>query len=242
MPTADPTAEPHEMTIAEHLRELRGRLIKCLLAVAVGTLVAFLFTGTIFDLLKSRAEGIQLVRTQMTEMVGAYFKVAMISGMVLATPVLLYQGVMFVVPALTPKEKRYLYLLMPGVLVSFFIGVLFAFFVLLPPALNFLLSFGADIAEPLIKVGDYVSLVAGMLFWIGLSFETPLIMSFLARIHVVRPSFLARHRRYAIVGAFVLGAVITPTVDPLNQALVSVPLMLLYELGIWLGRLAWKEG
>lgn len=223
-----------------HLEELRQRLIKSLVAVAVTTVFSFLFAGQIFSLLKSRAEGVELIYTEVPEMLGTYFKVAFISGVVLAMPVIVYQVVMFVAPALTRKEKQYLYLLLPGVLLSFAAGGAFAFFIVIPPALKFLLTFGIEIARPQIKVGNYVSVVTNLVFYIGLAFETPLIIFFLAKIRVISPKLLTRYRKYAVVGAFILAAVITPTPDPLNQTLVALPIIILYEVGVWLAKLAWK--
>jgi sec-independent protein translocase protein TatC len=127
---------------------------------------------------------------------------------------------------------------MPGVLLAFVAGVAFAYFVLTPPALHFLLTFGGDVATPLIRVSNLVNLMLRLLFWMGVAFETPLVMYLLAQLGIVNPRMLSRFRRYWVVVAFILGAIITPTFDPVNQALVAVPLLLLYELGLLLARLA----
>ncbi|MBM2826163.1 MAG: Sec-independent protein translocase, TatC subunit [Dehalococcoidia bacterium] len=228
------------MSLMGHLEELRRRLILSVLALLVGVSVSFFLSGWIFEILKSRVEGVQLIRTQVTEMIGTYMRVSFISGLALAMPVVVYQLVMFLAPALTPKEKRSLYMMMPGIFLSFIGGAAFAFFVLLPPAMGFLIHFGENIAQPLIRVGDYVSVVTSMMFWVGLSFETPILIFFLARIGLVTPGLLSRYRRYAFVAAFVLAAIITPTVDPINQSLVAIPLIILYEIGILLAKLAWR--
>ncbi|MBI2908840.1 MAG: twin-arginine translocase subunit TatC [Chloroflexi bacterium] len=228
------------LTLMGHLEELRQRLIKSVIAVGVGTAISFMFTQQIFQLLKSRAEGVELIYTEVPELLGTYIKVAFVSGLVLAMPVLVYQLVMFVAPALTPKEKRWLYLLMPGVVLSFITGAAFAFFLVIPPALKFLLTFGIEIAKPQIKVGNYVSVVTNLVFYIGLAFEAPLIVYFLAKIRIIKPRLLTRYRKYAFVGAFVAAAFITPTPDPINQSLVAVPLIALYEVSILLAKLAWR--
>ena len=228
------------LTIIEHLEELRQRLIKSVIALAITTIVSFSFTSWLFRLLLVPAGGIKPIFTEVPEMLSTYMKVSLLSGVILAMPILVHQLVMFVAPALTPQEKRYLYLLLPGAMLSFLAGVLFGYFVLLPPALNFLLTFGEDIATPQIKIGNYVSVVTSLLFWIGLAFETPLVIFFLARLRVVTPAFLSKNRRYALVGAFILGAIITPTFDPVNQTLVAVPLAVLYEISILLAKLAWR--
>lgn len=228
------------LTLMGHLEELRQRLVKSVIAVGVGTAVSFIFTQQIFLLLKSRAQGVDLIYTEVPELLTTYLKVAFVSGLVLAMPVLVYQLMMFVAPALTRQEKRWLYLLLPGVVLSFAMGAAFAFFIVVPPALQFLLTFGIEIARPQIKVGNYVSVVTNLIFYIGLAFETPLIIFFLAKIRVIKPKMLTKYRKYAVVAAFVVSALITPTPDPINQTLVAVPLMALYEVGILLAKLAWR--
>lgn len=228
------------MSYTEHLGELRERLIKSAIALAVTVCISFFFTDYVFELLKSRAEGVTLIRTGVAEMVGVYIKVAFISGVVLSTPIWLYQVVMFVSPGLTKPEQRFLKYSLPAVLASFIGGVLFAYFVLLPPALNFLVHFKEDLVVPLIRIGDYVGVVTALLFWIGIIFETPLIIYILARLGLVTPELLKRHRPHAVVGSFVLAAVITPTIDPVNQTIVAVPIMILYEVGILLSHFAVK--
>ncbi|MQF48650.1 twin-arginine translocase subunit TatC [SAR202 cluster bacterium AC-647-N09_OGT_505m] len=236
--------EDREIPLGGHLTELRRRIIVTTVSLVVGTAIAFAFHRVIFNLLMGPAQGFdslqqqKLVFTQMTEMLGITMKVSLMGGLILASPIVLYQVVMFVAPGLTPKEKRYLFALLPGAMLSFVAGASFGYFVLLPPALNFLLTFGSGIAMPMIRVGNYINLVVALLFWLGVSFETPLVMFFLSKIGVVTPTALARQRRYALVVAFILGALITPTFDPVNQTLVAVPIILLYELGIWLARLA----
>ena len=229
-----------KLTVIGHLEELRARLIKSALAVAVTTVASFFLTGYIFDFLKSRAEGVDLIYTRVPEMLGTYFKVSIYAGLALAMPYLVYHVVMFISPALTRKEKRYLYTLLPAIFSAFIAGIVFGYFVLLPPALRFLLTFGGDIARPLITVGNYVSVITTLLFWLGVCFETPIIIYFLSVIRVVNPRWLARNRRYAVVLAFALGAVITPTFDPVNQTLVALPVYFLFELGVLLSKLAWR--
>jgi sec-independent protein translocase protein TatC len=182
--------------------------------------------------------GIKLVYTEITEMLGTYFKVMLVIALILVLPYLTYRIVHFVRPALTENERRYVYVLLPTVVICFLIGAAFAYFVLLPPALNFLFTFGSDIAEPMIKVGNYVSVVTTLLFWIGICFEIPIIMFFLTKIGIIQPKWLSKFRKGAYLIAFILGAFITPTSDPVNQALVAIPIIVLYEFGIILAKLA----
>lgn len=215
-------------------------MLRSLIVVGITTTISFFFATKLFDILVRPTPGIELIYIKLTEMLGTYIKVALFSGIVLATPFLLYQLVMFVSPALTRTEKRYFYTLLPGSILSFVAGATFCYFFLLPPMLDFLLSFGSDIATPQITIGNYISVVTSLLFWIGLAFELPLVIFFLSKIGVVTPQGLSRKRKWAILGAFVLGAMITPTVDPVNQSIVAGSIIVLYELGIWLSRLAWR--
>ena len=233
-----------EQTILQHLRELRRRVAICVVALLIGSVVSFAFFEQIIEWLVRPARdlqtgaGGQLVYTEVTELLTTSIKVSFVAGFVLAFPIILYQIIMFVAPGLTGREKRYLLGFLPGALLVFACGVGFAYFVMTPPALHFLLTFGEGVAVPLIKVSNIVNLMIRLLFWMGLVFETPLVMYLLAQIGLVDARKLSRFRRYWVVVAFVMGAIITPTFDPINQALVAVPLLVLYELGILLARLA----
>jgi sec-independent protein translocase protein TatC len=234
-------SEDRKQSILYHLQELRRRLIRSVIAVAVASVIAFVFYDWIFYILKLPTHGINLVYIEMTEMIGTIMKVCLFAGIILAMPYLVYQGIMFVSPALTPKEKKYVYLILPWIALMFMGGVVFGYFVLIPPATRFLISFGADIASPEIRVGNYVAVVARLLLAIGIVFEMPVITTFLARLGVLKPQWLSRHRRMAIIFAFILAAIITPTFDPINQSLVAVPLIVLYEMSIWLAKIVYKR-
>ena len=234
-------SEEGKSSILDHLRELRQRLIKSVIAVAVASVIAFIFYEWIFYILKLPTEGLNLIYIEMTEMLGTIMKVCLIAGIILAMPYLVYHGIMFVSPALTPKEKKYVYFTLPWIALMFMGGVVFGYFVLVPPATRFLVSFGSGIASPEIRVGNYISVVARLLLAIGIVFEMPVITTFLARLGVLKPKWLSDHRRTAIIFAFILAAIITPTFDPINQSLVAVPLIILYEMSIWLARLVYKK-
>ena len=197
-----------ELSLSGHLSELRRRLIISAAALVGGAGVAFAFHRMIFDLLMVPAQGFEslrdqkLVFTQVTEMIGITMKVSLMGGLALAFPVILFQVVMFVSPGLTAREKRYLYALFPGAILSFVAGAAFGYYALLPPALNFLLEFGSDIATPMIRIGNYINLVVTLLFWLGMAFETPLVIFFLSKIGLVTPRSLARQRRVAIAVSY----------------------------------------
>ena len=230
-------SDEKKLTVLGHLGELRSRLIKCVIAVAITSLISFIFAKQIFNILILPAGGIDLIYIEMTEMIGTYMRVSLASGIILAMPYLIYQVVMYVSPALTRKEKKYVYLILPWVTLMFVGGVVFGYFILVPPATKFLITFGSDIATPQIKIGNYISIITRLLVAIGLVFELPVLTTFLARIGVISPKWLANKRKLAIIFAFILAAIITPTFDPINQSLVAIPLIILYEMSIWLAKL-----
>ena len=230
-----------KLSITEHLLELRSRLIKSVIALGVCIGISIPLAHYVFDILKSRAPGIDLVFIDVTEMLGTYMKVVFYCGIALSLPYLIYQLVRFLSPAMTGKEKRYLYFSMPLVVLLFVAGVCFAYFIFLPPALNILLHFGGDIARPMIDVSSYVSVLVRLLLAVGLVFEIPVVITLLAKLGVVSPQKLAKGRKWAVLAAFVLGAIITPTVDPVNQTLIAAPIIVLYELSIWLAKLVYPR-
>ena len=233
--------ETKKLSILEHLQELRKRLVKCVIAVLITTIISFVFAKHIFSILILPAKGINLVYIEMTEMFGTYMTVCLVSGIILAMPFLVYQFLMFVSPGLTRKEKRYVYLILPWIALMFTAGVAFGYFILIPPAAKFLISFGSDIATPQIRISNYISIITRLLLAIGLIFEMPVITTFLSRLGVITPKWLSNKRKPAIIIAFVLGAIITPTFDPVNQTLVAAPLIILYEMSIWLAKLVQRK-
>ncbi len=230
--------EDARMTILEHLEELRQRIVKMALALAVTTVLCLTFTTNIMEWLLVPSGGIKPIFLRPTEMFITYMKVGLIAGVALAMPVIIYQLMRFLAPGLKPAEKKYLYILVPGATFFFIGGVAFAYFFMLPFALHYLLTFGGDLVEAKWAIGEYISFVTTLLLWVGVSFETPLVIFFLAKLRIVNAKKLSAYRKYAIVGAFVAAAVITPTPDPFNQAMVAIPIILLYELGIILARFA----
>ena len=232
------------LPFGEHVNELRKRLTRSVIAVVLCTGVAFVFHEQILVLLMEPAQGFagipngKPVFINLTEFISTAMKASLVVGLCFSFPFVLYQMVMFIAPGLTPSERRYLYALMPAAVGAFALGAFFGYRVLFPPAIKFLLGFGSGVATPMISIGSYVGLMLTLLLWMGVVFEMPVVLFFLSRLGIVTPRFLARQRRYAIVLAFVLGAVITPTFDPINQALVALPIVALYEVSIWLSKLA----
>jgi len=231
----------NKLTLLGHFQELRKRLIRSIIAVAIAAMLSFIFYDWIFYILILPAEGINLIFIEMTEMIGTIMRVCLASGLILTMPYLTFQAIMFISPALTDKEKRYLYLILPWIALMFLAGVVFGYFILIPPATKFLLTFGSNIATPQIKIGNYIAIITRLLLAIGLVFEMPVVTTFLARIGIVKPKWLADKRKIAIIFAFIVAAIITPTFDPINQSLVAVPLIVLYEMSIWLAKLVYRR-
>ena len=236
-----------KLPIGEHLLELRRRLTWSVAAILVCTAVAFVFHQQILAFLMKPAQGFanvpnqKPIYTDLTEFIGVAMKISLLSGLIFALPFVLYQVVKFVAPGLSGSERRYLYGLVPATMLAFLAGAFFGYRILFPPAVKFLLTFGSDVATPYIRIGGYTNLMLTLLFWMGIVFETPVVAFFLSRIGVVSHRFLARNRRYAVVVAFVLGAIITPTFDPINQSLVALPIIVMYELGVWLAKLGGRK-
>jgi sec-independent protein translocase protein TatC len=247
-----------EMTLQEHLLELRTRLIISLVALAVTTGVAFIGYRTWFAIAvrpivgRGNCAAVQQAAQQTaqqvaiptclqaitpTELIFAFFQLALVVGLIAAMPVIAYQLWAYIAPGLTRTERRYVLAVVPGATLSFVAGILFAYFALLPAALAFLFGFSNDV-EIRPTVASYISFVSRLLLAIGVIFQLPLVMYFLSKVHLINPQLLGRIRRYVVVIAFVVSAVVTPTPDPFNQLLVAVPILVLYEVGVLLARLA----
>jgi sec-independent protein translocase protein TatC len=234
---------PHdrEMSLMEHLAELRTRLMIAALGVGVASAVAFAFTEQIIRwlLLPAAPAGLEeLVVLDPTETFTTYLRVALYSGFALSMPVILYQLYRYIDPALHPHERRFILFMLGPVALLFFGGIAFCYYLVLPNALRFLLTFGGDVFRTTIRASAYISFVTTFMLAMGLVFEMPALIFALVRVRVLRRPWLARQRRYVFLLAFLVAALITPTPDPFNQALVGLPLYLLFELGLFLSRFA----
>ena len=241
MPEArEPELEPddffEEMTLQEHLRELRTRIFYSVIAVAVGFAIGLTVAMRLLKVIVRMAALPSLTAISPTESFTAYMRVALYVGIALAMPVLVYQFVRFLTPGLTRQERRGLFVLLPFVSAMFFVGVLFAFFIVIPHALDFLAHFGTDIIVPQFRANETISFYLTLMLWVGVAFETPIVMLMLVRLGIVSRRRLASYRRYTIVLVMIAAAIITPTPDPFNMLLVAIPMYGLYELGLFLTR------
>ena len=223
----------HELRMGffEHLDELRQRLTKAVFSLVVGTAVGvFVATQVLVLLLEPYCAIVadcELVILDPTGNILIYFKVALMVGGILSIPLVTYQMLMFILPGLTRKERRYVLLSIPATTALFIIGVFFAWRILMPPALGFLHGFQAEWTAD-----GYISFVTSLLFWMGVAFQTPLIFFIISLMGLVSARTLVRQWRIAIVGASIAAALITPTIDPVNMFLVMAPLLALYALSI----------
>jgi sec-independent protein translocase protein TatC len=226
-----------ELSLMQHLGELRGRLMVASFAVLIATAAAFFFAKDIILALDAPAHlGKPLQLISPTEGFTTYMRVSLFAGIALAMPVILYEIYAYVDPALRPNERRFLLTLGPFVLALFIGGMAFCYFLLLPNAINFLFTFGSDVFEAAPRASEYISFVTTFILGVGLVFEMPVIIFAVTRIGLVSRSWLAKQRRYVVLFVFIAGAIITPTPDPFNQTLVAVPMYLLFELGLLLSR------
>lgn len=221
-----------EMSLEDHLQELRRRIIICLVAVAVTTTASYFFAENLVTVIAAPAGKLYFMNP--AEVFFSYLKVSFFAGFLVALPVVLYQAWAFVVPALTRSEQTLSLILVPSSVVLFFIGILFSYFFVLPAAVQFFLGFATESLQPMFSLGQYLSFVIYFLLPFGFIFEVPLFILVLAKLGVIDSSFLIRKRKIVLVLAFVIGAVVSPTPDVFAQTMIAIPLILLYQISILL--------
>jgi sec-independent protein translocase protein TatC len=225
------------MPLLQHLNELRQRVFKAGAAVLLATAACFVIAPQLIDYLAGPIGGKDaLVSIEVTENISIFMRVSVLGGLIFSMPVIIYQSMRFILPGLKANEKRWLMLGVPFASLLFVTGVAFTWFVTLPTAIPFLVDFMGITTQ--VRPSNYFEFVTKLMFWIGLSFEMPLVVFMLAKFNFVTAHQLANGWRYALVGIAVVGAMITPTVDPINMLLVMAPLMVLYVISIALARVA----
>jgi sec-independent protein translocase protein TatC len=231
---------------AEHLEELRRRLMWTAGVFLVATIVASIFADQLLEILRGPAGDIELIFIRPPEMFLGYFNIVVTFGILITAPMALYQILLFISPAFeSDSERKILRLLrwfgFPAVWVLFAGGVAFAYFAMLPVALDYFANFGGEAVSAQWTISEYLKFVLNILIWVGLSFETPLFVMMLARFGLVSPATLRRGWRVAFVLTAVIAAVVTPTPDPLNMSIVWLPLFGLYLLGVLLAQIFGKK-
>lgn len=242
-----PDSTDHEisngsMPFLKHLEELRKVLLISLGFVGVASIVSFFFVDRFLPIIIRPVHdlGLKLVFTRVTEGLFFKFNLALIAGLVLSFPVILWQIWRFMVPALYPQERRYIIRLVPISILLFVGGVVFAYFTVFRVAVIFLIRFAGEF-QPMLTISDYLRFTLSFLIPSGIIFEFPLVIYFLTKIGLITPELLVKKRRYSIVIAFVVAAIITPTPDPINQTIMAAPMIVLYEAGIIVARIVSRK-
>ncbi|MBF0301662.1 MAG: twin-arginine translocase subunit TatC [Desulfamplus sp.] len=238
--------EEDKLPFTEHLSELRDRLVRCFIAVGVGFVVAYIFKEKLFDILNAPLVKVmggetKMIFTGLPEAFFTYMKLALLGGIVIATPVLFYEFWMFISPGLYRDEKKFLIPAIVLSLIFFIIGSSFGYFVVFPYGFEFLLAFASENIQAMPSMKEYLAFSSKMLLAFGFVFELPLVLTLMARMGLVSVEFLKKNRKYAVLIIFIVAALITPGPDVISQLMMAVPLMFLYELSILGSRLFGKK-
>lgn len=233
-----------EMSFLDHLEELRWRLIYSIIGVVAGTIISWIFVDFLVEnvLLKpAKDNGLALQNLKPFGQLYLYFQVAIIGGIVLSLPNLFFQLWKFIAPALRKNERKYILLIVFYSTISFFIGMLFAYFVMIPFAFRFIHQFGTQLIKNEFAIDEYLSIIVSVILAAGVVFELPMISFFLTKMGILTPGFMRKYRKHAIVVILILAAVLTPGTDPVSQIVLAVPLVLLYEISIFISKIALKK-
>ena len=228
------------LSILGHLNELRIRLTWVAGGLLIMTVVSFIFAKTIL-LLLVEPYGFELQALGPTEAIETFFKVSFMSGAILSMPLTVYQIWLFLAPGLTKAEKKYVYIFLPATIGLFIIGITFTWIVLVPAAIGFLSTFMTDVFVAEWTGEAYIGFVLSMLFWIGVSFEMPVVAYFVGLFGLLESETLASQWRFAVVGVAILSAVITPSIDPVTMLLTMGPLLVLYGVSIGTTKIGYRQ-
>jgi sec-independent protein translocase protein TatC len=232
------------MGFLDHLEELRWRIIRALIGIVIGAIICWIFIDFIINEIMIRPAISNKLRLQNLRPFGQvflYMQVALIGGIILSLPNILYQFWKFIAPGLYPKEKKYIFWIVFFTSFCFLAGVAFAYFVMMPMALQFFVGFGSEKIENIIAINEYISFLVSVILGAGVVFELPMASWFLSKLGILSPGFMRKYRRHAIVVIFILAAILTPGTDPVSQILLAVPLMTLYEISIWICKIAQRK-
>lgn len=227
------------LTLVEHLDELRKRILICLVALGIATIASFPFASHILKILKIPVAGLieRLVFFSPQEAFLIYMRIAFLSGWIISLPVILYQSWRFISPAIEERQRQATSYFVLFCFVAFILGSLFAYFILIPPALRFLLSFAKDELEPVISANRYISFAIILILGCGFVFQMPALSFILSKLGIINARILRKKYKYAIIIVFILAAIITPTSDIFNMLILALPMLFLYEVSIWISSL-----
>jgi sec-independent protein translocase protein TatC len=242
LPEPEPEDIFEEMTLQEHLEELRQRILYSAIAIAVAFVIGLILAFPMLRVMANLSGLETLVLISPTEGFATFMRIGFYIAVALAMPVLLYQLIAFLGPGLTTEERQYVRMALIPVSFLFVAGMSFAFFIVIPRALGFLAGFGAggygpEVFEEQFRASEIISFYFTLMIWIGVVFQMPVVIFLLVKLGIVSAQRLASIRKFMLVGCMIAAAIITPTPDPFNMLLVAIPMYLLYELGILLARL-----
>ena len=232
MNSGDEFPDEVEMSLFDHLEELRQRIFYSLIAVGIAAVGCFIFANSIVEVLQKPAQGVKFLQLAPGEYFFVSIQVAGYSGLLLASPFVLYQIVKFILPGVSVQERRFLGPIFFGSTILFGVGLVFAYVAIVPAALKFFIGYGADVVEQLWSIEKYFSFVLKLLFVTALSFQIPVIQILLGLLGIVSSEKMFSGWKYVVLGAFVVGAILTPSTDPLTQSLLGGSVVILYFGGI----------
>ncbi len=236
--------EKGEMSFLEHLEEFRWRILYTLIGVFIGTIISWIFIDFLIDnilLIPASKANIQLQNLRPFGQLFLFFQVAVIGGVVLSIPNVFYQLWKFIAPALKESEKKYISLIVFFTSVCFLSGIVFAYYVMLPLTLTFAGQFGSSAIENNFAIDEYFSIIISVMLAAGVIFELPMLSFFLSKLGILTPDFMRKYRRHSIVAILFVAAILTPGTDPVAQILLAVPLVLLYEISIFVSKFSQKK-
>ncbi len=233
-----------EMSFLEHLEELRWRIIYALIGLVIGTIIAWIFIDFFINqilLLPAQQSNLKLQNLRPFGQLFLFFEVALIIGLILSFPNVVYHLWKFISPALRENEKKYISAIVIFTTLCFLAGVLFAYFVMLPLTLQFAAQFGSPEIANNFSIDEYFSIILSVIIGAGIVFELPMLSFFLSKIGILTPKIMRRYRRHSIVVILILAALLTPGTDPVSQILLAIPLVFLYEISILVSKIFQKK-
>ena len=233
-----------EMSFLDHLEELRWRLIYAIIGIVVGSIAAWIFIEPLVELVllkPARDAGAVLQNLRPFGQLFLFVQVSIVVGIVITLPNLFYQLWRFISPALKKTEKNYILSIVIFSTLCFLAGIAFAYFVMLPLALKFAAEFGTEAIKNEFAINEYMSIIISVMLAAGFIFELPMVSFFLTKLGILTPAFMKKYRRHAIVAILVLAAFLTPGADPISQIVLAVPLVLLYEISIFISKISMKK-
>jgi sec-independent protein translocase protein TatC len=242
--TSDRNENDSEMSFLDHLEELRWRIIYAIIGVVIGTIIAWLFIDQLVNLVllkPARDAGADLQNLRPFGQLFLFVQISIISGIILSIPNIFYQLWSFISPALRGKEKKYILSIVIFSSFCFLLGIAFAYLVMLPMALKFAEQFGTEVIKNEFAIDEYMNIIISVMLAAGFVFELPMISFFLTKLGILTPAFMKKFRRHAIVIILFLAAILTPGADPVSQLILAIPLVLLYEISIFISKFSLKK-